>query len=86
LKFSVTVLPTAEEELKELPSKIQRQIKKKIDSLYKNALPAGAKILNTTEGYRRLRSGDYRVLYKVDGRKITVGKIGHRSHVYRWID
>jgi mRNA-degrading endonuclease RelE of RelBE toxin-antitoxin system len=40
---------------------------------------------DTTEGYRRLRSGDYRVLYKVEGRKITVGKIGNRSHVYRWI-
>jgi mRNA interferase RelE/StbE len=86
LKFEVFVLPTAQDELQALPRKFQQQIRKKIDTLYDSDFPPSAKILNSKEGYRRLRSGDYRIIYKVAGKKITVAKIGIRKTVYLGID
>lgn len=85
MAFTVDVLPSASDELGSLPRKIQIQIKKKIDRLRSNALPSGAKILNDPRGYRRLKSGAFRILYKVNGNKITVAKIGPRKDVYRWL-
>lgn len=36
-------------------------------------------------GYRKLRIGDYRVIYYVKGSEIRILIIGHRSDVYRRI-
>ena len=34
------------------------------------------------QGYRKLRVGDYRVIYKVNKENIVILKIGHRKEVY----
>ncbi len=31
---------------------------------------------------RRLRVGDYRVLYRLDGDELTIHDVGHRKDVY----
>jgi mRNA-degrading endonuclease RelE of RelBE toxin-antitoxin system len=33
-------------------------------------------------GWFRLRTGDYRVRFRVEGELVIVGKIGHRKDVY----
>ena len=35
------------------------------------------------QGYRKLRVGDYRVVYKVEKESILILKIGHRKEVYQ---
>ncbi len=37
----------------------------------------------TLKHYRKLRVGDYRIVLKIDGRKITILAIYHRKGVYR---
>jgi mRNA interferase RelE/StbE len=41
---------------------------------------------NSTEMHdgsgRRLRVGDYRVIYRLDGNELTVHAVGHRKDVY----
>ena len=88
MALRVELLPTALDELRSLPKKIQGQIWKKINSLELNALPSGSKILNSQLGYRSLRSGDYRILYKFDDKKklVTISNIGDRKEVYRLIE
>jgi len=43
------------------------------------------KLLHATERFYRLRVGDYRVIYLIEGRRlvILVIKIGHRKDVYK---
>ena len=37
------------------------------------------------KGYRKLRVGDYRVIFRIEKRKVKVLCVGHRSIVYREI-
>lgn len=75
--------------LETLPPKHRRQIIAKIEALAANPYPPNSKLVRgldgTAEPVRRIRSGDYRVLYSVRDNPdhIVVLKIGHRKDVYR---
>ena len=44
---------------------------------------SGAKALSgNLAGWYRLRTGDYRVRFRVEGKAVLVDKIGHRSEFY----
>jgi len=42
----------------------------------------GAPLRHTLKGYWKLRVGDWRVIYKIQGRTITILRIGHRREIY----
>lgn len=42
----------------------------------------GAPLRHTLKGYWKLRVGDWRVVYKIQGRTITILRIGHRREIY----
>lgn len=92
LKYRVYIDESALKTLAELPKKIQRQVSKKIDALSENPRPSGAKQLQGHDKIYRIRSGDYRIIYRVDDKKITVFviSIGDRKEIYRqlkyWIN
>ncbi len=85
MAYTVELLPTAEEQLSKLPKDAQRRIARKIDSLAENPRPPDAKLLKNTEKFYRIRVGDYRLIYSIDGRHLVVLviRIGHRRDVYR---
>jgi len=82
--YTVEFLKTAVEELEGLPTNAQRQIVRKIDGLKNDPKPAGVIQLKSPEKFLRLRVGDYRVIYLVEGKRlvILVVKIGDRKDVY----
>lgn len=43
----------------------------------------GEPLRRTLKGYWKLRVGEYRVIYKMEGKTIVVLQIGHRSDVYK---
>ncbi len=43
---------------------------------------AGEPLRQSLKGHRKLRVGDYRVIYRFSGNQIFVLKIGHRKEVY----
>ena len=67
-----------------MPAHIQTRVVKAILALENNPFPNGCKKLKNRDG-RRIRVGDYRVLYFADAKAklIVVGVIGHRREVYR---
>ena len=86
MAFKVEILPAAAEYLASLPAKPQRQIARKIDTLEADAHPPGSKALKGKgKGLCRLRSGDYRILYRVEEKVllVLVVKIGDRKDLYR---
>ena len=67
----------------DFPSNIKDRIKHAIqDRLLSDPFKFGYPLRRDLYGYRKLRVGDYRVIYKMDGENILIFKIGHRKNVY----
>lgn len=80
----VWVLPSARRELEALEKAEFSRIRAKILTLASDPRPPGALKL-TGEGGYRLRSGDYRILYRIDDTagKVFVYRVKHRREAYR---
>jgi len=85
---TVEFLKSAEEELAGLPKEAQRQIVRKVERLKDDPRPAGVKQLKSPEKFLRLRVGDYRVIYVVDGKHLVVlvVSIRDRKEVYEGLE
>jgi len=85
VRYTVEVLPSAQRELAALPKDVQRRIANRIDALREDPRPPGTRQLQGEDRLYRLRVGDYRVIYSIEGRRlvVVVVKIGHRREVYR---
>lgn len=42
----------------------------------------GIPLRNTLKGYRKLRVGDYRVIFRIESKFVKIFAIGHRSSIY----
>ena len=90
MPYSIELTPAAEKTLLKLAKK-DRSLMIRIDrallSLSDNPTPPNSKQLasEVANHLYRLRVGDYRIIYQVDGGKlvILVVHVGHRKDVYR---
>jgi mRNA interferase RelE/StbE len=84
MPFKVTIKKRAEKEIEAMPLKLQARVRGAIDLLAVNPFPPKAIKLQGREGYR-IKTGDYRILYNVDGDQllILVLRVGHRKDIYR---
>lgn len=74
-----------EEKLRKLPKSVKEMIRKAIEKkLMVDPITFGKPLRYSLKGYRRLRVGDYRVIYKIVEDKILVIIIDldHRKEVY----
>ena len=85
MPYRVELTASAVREIKSLDRSIQRRIGARIDELAANPLPPGAKKLQGQPGHYRIQVGDYRVIYRIEKKIVTivVVKIGHSREIYR---
>ena len=70
-------------DLPRIPRNIKETIKRAIEErLFKNPVLSGKPLRQSLKGHRKLRVGDYRVIYRIPGNSIVILKIGHRNEVY----
>ena len=83
--YQILFKPAAERDLRKLPRSVQRQLAARIDDLARDPRPSGCKKLEGMENLYRIRSGDYRILYTIHEKTITVLVVGiaHRRDAYR---
>lgn len=80
---SVTMTPEAAEQLESLNNPIHARVLKLLARLEHWPDVSGAKPLSgDLAGRFRMRTGDYRVQFRVAGDAVTVEKIGHRDGFY----
>ena len=81
--YDIFVLPAAQKDLDKLEASAFERILRKIRALSKDARPPGCLKLTGDDGFR-IRAGDYRVLYRIDGssKRIYIYRIKHRKDVY----
>jgi mRNA interferase RelE/StbE len=80
---TVTLTTEARAEFESLPVTIQARVRKLQKRLEAWPWVSGTKALRGgLVGWFRLRTGDYRVRFYVDGDHVVIDKIGHRKDVY----
>ncbi len=72
----------ARKDLSKLPARIKAQLREAIRSLADDPYQ-GIKLSGRWEGYRRLRSGDYRIIYRLYDDELIVHYVRHRKEAYR---
>ncbi len=82
IEYLVTVV---KEDIPSLPKKIKSIIKKAIEErLMKDPIGFGKPLRYSLKGHRRLRVGDYRIVYRIEKEKncVLIIAIKHRKEVY----
>lgn len=83
-KYRIYIKQSAVKELESIPKRDLEKIIKRIQSLSQNPRPHGCQKLSAQERYR-IRQGDYRIIYSIQEKELTVHiyKIGHRREIHR---
>ncbi len=85
MKYEVVVHREALKALLKLDKKTVQRIRSEIAALTANPRPTASRKLIGLENCYRVRSGTYRILYRVDDaeKKVFVYRIAHRKESYR---
>jgi len=84
MTYRLKLIKKAEKDLDRIRGQEFEIIKKKIMVLSDNPRPQGCQKLTGEEGYR-IRSGDFRILYRIndDLKEVIIYRIKHRKDAYR---
>ena len=84
MSFSIRIKGSAAKELRRVAKPERQRIVEAIDRLAENPF-SGNSLKGELRGLRRIRAGDYRVVYEVqnDVLVVLVVRVAHRRDVYR---
>jgi mRNA interferase RelE/StbE len=82
-EYSLFLLPRVQKDMDRFGHKVLRQLLERVKSLACDPRPPGSLKLTADEGYR-LRSGDYRILYRIDEEKkaVYIYRVKDRKDAY----
>ena len=83
--YRIEVSATAEKQIRGLGRDDQLRVLRAIRALGGEPTPPGSRKVRGFEDVFRIRVGNYRVLYRIVGRRLVVIilKVGHRREIYR---
>ena len=87
-KFQVRISPAAARDLDQLDDKLVQKILEEMDVLKDNPFPRGKlirKIKGKSTNFYRLRVGNHRVFYSLEGPAIVVLKVIDKKNAARFI-
>jgi mRNA interferase RelE/StbE len=82
MPYSIEFKPRAVRDLKALPRDQALRILEKIEAM-RDGLAGDVKRLTNFAPEYRLRVGDYRVLFELEGERVIIYRVLHRREVYR---
>lgn len=84
MKYSLKIIRNGQKDLDGIKGEDFDIIKNRLLSLAENPRPFGCKKLTNEEGYR-IRSGNIRILYRIDdaAKEVIIYRIKHRRDAYR---
>ncbi len=83
LGYEIRYKSSIKKDLSGLPKKEIKRILDAIESTLKLDPYRGKKLTGKFEGLYRIRIGNYRVIYAIEGKEVWVLRIRHRKHIYR---
>ena len=83
MTYQLTYHPDVKSDIAQFSRNIKDRIRKSIEErLLVDPIHYGDPLKKSLQGFRKLRVGDYRVIYKIGKETIIIFKIGHRKEVY----
>ena len=82
MKYEIRIKPRALKDGKKIPKQELARIFDKIQEL-ENNLAGDVKHLTDFYPEYRLRVGNYRILFEIEGKNVVVYRIRHRKDIYR---
>lgn len=82
MKYKIELKPRAIKDLKDIPKPEGKKITEKLKLLESGLQGDIKKLTNSTPEYR-MRVGDWRILFEIEGEKIIIYRIRHRREAYR---
>lgn len=85
MSYAISYVPSAAKVIRKLDRSTARRLLDAIESLANDPRPSGCIQLKGGNGEFRIRVGDYRIVYDIQGDELVVLvlKVGHRREVYR---
>ncbi|MFO1440203.1 MAG: type II toxin-antitoxin system RelE/ParE family toxin [Verrucomicrobiaceae bacterium] len=83
MAFQLEFKPKAVKDLDKLPTEMAGRVIQKLESLRSGLKGGDVKRLTNFSPEYRLRVGDYRALFEVEGASIVVYRVIHRREAYR---
>jgi mRNA interferase RelE/StbE len=86
VSYKIIWKKSAVKELKSIPKKNISQILSEVEILENNPYPHGVKKISGSDHTYRIRIGDYRVIYSILNKILTIEiiRVGHRKEVYKF--
>jgi len=81
-QYQVELKPKAVKDLKSLPKADQARVAIRLQAM-ENNLEGDVKRLTNHSPEFRMRAGNYRALFEIEGNKFVIYRILHRKEVYR---
>ena len=83
MAYGVEIRDVALEDLEAIPRNVRQRLLRAIEQRLTTAPTRyGVRLRQSLTGLWKLRVGDYRVVYEMEGTQVTVWAIRHRKHVY----
>lgn len=84
-EYAINFARSARKELERLDPPVVEAVFEKIEKLVTNPRPPGCRKLRGSGNLWRIRVGDYRVIYEIDDRvlSIDITAVRHRREAYR---
>jgi len=82
MTYTVEFKPRSLKDLNRLPVQERRRVFAKIEGLKSDLFGDVKKLTGMTPEYR-LRVGDYRVLFEIEGAQVVVYRVRHRREAYQ---
>ncbi|MBI3011039.1 MAG: type II toxin-antitoxin system RelE/ParE family toxin [Candidatus Omnitrophica bacterium] len=87
VSFSVEFTSAAARDLRRLDPHIRAELLRAASFLAQAPYPAGGSRIKPLVGpeppHYRLRIGDYRIVYRIEGNRVIVVRVAHRREAYR---
>ena len=81
MNYTVEFKPKAQKDLDDLTPDVRRRIIGKLERLQDDLAGDVKRLANFTPEFR-LRVGDHRVLFEVEGRRVVIYRVRHRRKAY----
>jgi mRNA interferase RelE/StbE len=84
MEYRLVYHPDVKDDVRGIPANIKTRIRKAIEArLLTDPILAGQPLRQSLRGHRKLRVGDYRIIYRIEHFTIIILKIGNRKNVYQ---
>lgn len=81
--YKITYHEDVKEDLENLPKKEATRIVNKLEAVLSERPASFPQLKGKYAGLRKLRIGNYRVIFEIIGNEVIVLRIGHRKDIYR---